>query len=425
MDQKKRVWICLLLTGLLTTSLLFAAGGQEGAAEEVTLTCWLTEPTSERNAEGFAQAVEEYQNNNPGIKINISYFPWGELSKKLIAAGVSAALPDVFSISPRDAAGFFVMGFPQPLNDLIDLDVDDFNPGALRYMTYNDKIMTIATEINCRGLFYNKDMLAAKGIAEPPTNWEELLETALALTEDTTGDGNIDTYGFAFDGAQSRSLIYTFAPFLLGNNGSFLNEAWTESSFNSPEAMEALQFFGELYYKWNVSPPGTPDSSRGDMRRLFIASKSALFNSGAWEFGGFKKDAPDLNYGVALFPGNRAKSGVLIGGSMMAVSSQGKQKKAAAKFLHFITNSKNQDILQESFPARTSTTELFDRYGTPGMKKFIEQMKYAHAVPVVEGWSKIEPSLIYAIQSVLLEKATAEEAANKAHQEINAVLGKS
>ena len=70
------------------------------------------------------------------------------------------------------------------------------------------------------GLFYNKKLFEKAGL-QPPKTWSEFVDTAKKLTKDTNGDGKIDQWGVAIEGASITESAH-FA-FILGRqNGGEL-----------------------------------------------------------------------------------------------------------------------------------------------------------------------------------------------------------
>lgn len=91
-----------------------------------------------------------------------------------------------------------------PLDDYIDnsgmLGRDDYVAGrygsVLDSATYRGKLWGIPLIGDTYALFHNNQLYRDAGIDEKPVTWEQVIETARALTRDTTGDGEPDVFGY-------------------------------------------------------------------------------------------------------------------------------------------------------------------------------------------------------------------------------------
>src|SRR5699024_5758859 len=95
----------------------------------------------------------------------------------------------------------------------------------------NDEYYGLPVGSNALGLFYNEDMFEEAGV-EPPTKWDELIETAELLT-----DG--DQKGFAMSAVKSEEGAFQFY--------SFLRSAGAEyTELSSDEAVKLLEMLTQL-----------------------------------------------------------------------------------------------------------------------------------------------------------------------------------
>jgi multiple sugar transport system substrate-binding protein len=120
-------------------------------------------------------------------------------------------------------------------------------------------------------LEYRKDLFDKKGLKEPKT-WDDLLAAAKALTEDQDGDGKIDRYGISLPLKREYSVGVFFLSFLWSNGGHVLDKQGN-IVFNSPETIETLKFFKELY---KYAPPGVTDYSWLQLIETYSQDKVAM-----------------------------------------------------------------------------------------------------------------------------------------------------
>jgi sn-glycerol 3-phosphate transport system substrate-binding protein len=127
----------------------------------------------------------------------------------------------------------------------------------------------------------------------PPTTWDEVIEYGQALTQDTDGNGEIDQWGFN----THKDTHWYISTMFLENGAQVINEEQTEVLYNSPEAVEMLQLWGDMVNTHQIMPPGQHAEAKGD----FLAGKlGMLFRSCA----GIPSTAAEVTFdlGVGMAP---------------------------------------------------------------------------------------------------------------------------
>src|SRR5690606_2987224 len=123
-------------------------------------------------------------------------------------------------------------------------------------------------------MYYNKDLFKAAGLdpEKAPANWDELDETAKKLTK-RDANGNVTQWGMEINSAGTYPY-YLFQALPTANDVLLMNPEGTETYFDKPAVIEALQFWHDLAYKHNVMPQGTIDW--GTTPKDFLEGKTAI-----------------------------------------------------------------------------------------------------------------------------------------------------
>ncbi|MBC6407977.1 MAG: extracellular solute-binding protein [Rhodobacteraceae bacterium] len=145
----------------------------------------------------------------------------------------------------------------RPLNDLVEKYRAEYDIEDTMLIRFGDEIAAIAFMVNAQHLFYRKDIFEANGI-EVPTTWEELL----AVAETLQAAGIEHPYGAAF--GNSWELANEYINLLLANGGTLFDPATSDSTFETPEAIAALEKMGELY---KLMSPNAMSMDFGDVKR--------------------------------------------------------------------------------------------------------------------------------------------------------------
>ncbi len=131
-------------------------------------------------------------------------------------------------------------------------DMDDIFPVALSNFTITGK-QRVAMPYRFTSLImhYQPDVLAKVGITKAPGTFEEYRAAGLAVTEKF---GPV-RYGIGMHARESNSLVTGWLPFLLSAGGRFYDSKNWEVLINKPEAVAALQFYGDLMAKDKIVVP--------------------------------------------------------------------------------------------------------------------------------------------------------------------------
>ncbi len=155
---------------------------------------------------------------------------------------------------------------------------------------------------NDSGMFYNKRIFKEAGIKDPQQlmdednwNWTSMLDAAKKLTVDNNGDGKADQYGLA--GAH-----YVLSELLIASNGGRIyDEANKKVAFDSPAAMEALNFEHSLYTEHKVVKENEGNDWE-DPAKYFAEGTIAMYPGGLWEIEGRILDKLKDEWGYVYMP---------------------------------------------------------------------------------------------------------------------------
>ncbi len=151
-------------------------------------------------------------------------------------------------------------------------------------------------DIHPIGINYNVDAVEADGLDPDsrPTNAEELLSWAEALTVDSDGDGTLDQYGVSAPATNVMTFRLWWG-LIFQNNGSFISDDLSTITIANDEAAEALEFLRDLVAVHGVAPEGQSDPDTD-----FLTGSVAITFQGPWWITGFV-DA-GLNFRTAPVP---------------------------------------------------------------------------------------------------------------------------
>lgn len=338
--------------------------------------------------------------------------------------------PDLFVSLATQRFTMASTGMAMPLDALIASDadgkayIDDFLPSFMEDSYVDGKIYSIPFQRSTEILYYNKDKFKEAGLdpESPPKNWDELLEDAKKLTND-----NCYGVGIALN---SGSAQWTFTGFSLENSEKgkmLMSEDGKKVFFNTPENVEALQFWLDLQNKHKVMAEGVVQWT--DLPTQFLAGEVAMMYHTTGNIANINKNAT-FEYGTCFMPGKK-QFGAATGGGNFYISSgiSEDRVKAAWKFIKFATDTEKaaQWALDTGYvPTRKSCyeTDMIKKYyeEVPQAKVAYEQLQYAKPELTTYNAAEIWRVLNDNIQSAVTGDVTAKEALDNAQSEAEGIL---
>jgi len=268
-------------------------------------------------------------------------------------------------------------------------------------------------------LFWNKDMFEEAGLdpEEPPTTWDELVESAKAMTKLDAND-RYEQEGFGWN-AEGQGL-HTFQQVMLRQHGvEPYSEDNKEVLWNSePESYEA---FGNWLDMTKVDKIGEPEVGNS-YREAFVAGIAGMIIDGSFAIGDVKET--DFDWGVTTLPlleeGGVESNYASYWTNAIAKGVEGDKLEASEKFLEFLIQ---EDVQKEwmdnigELPAAQSLIEDEELLSDPVYGPFIEGLDYAHATFFVNE-DKERQAVIDAVDKILLEDAPYDDTFDEMVEEL-------
>jgi multiple sugar transport system substrate-binding protein len=243
------------------------------------------------NYKAYQAVITKFQQDYPGWKVDWQLYQAADMHTKLLANYAAGNPPDLVEESGW-VLEFGLQGKIQSLNPYIERDgkamgyPSDWQPYTVESNTINGEVMGLKLHLTNVLLFYNKDMFSKAGIAKPPTTWDEFLTTAKALTSGSQ-------YGFALNSDASYGW-----PWFIQNGVNWVDADKKKMAFDTPEAIEAMQFQADLIYKHKVAPIPVSAVAYEGPQKLFSAKRAAMILTGPWDILAIQQGSPDVNFGI-------------------------------------------------------------------------------------------------------------------------------
>ncbi|MBI3914591.1 MAG: ABC transporter substrate-binding protein [Chloroflexi bacterium] len=382
-------------------------------AQKVKLTFWYALSGTQGK---FVEAlVDKYNKSQPNVTVEVIFQgSYADIAQKLTAAITAKTMPDIAQMGGAPTLGD--SGAIVPIADLASAaERADIYDGFWDYNKFQGKIVTMPFNNSVPMLYYNKDLFVAASLdpSKPPTTWDELVKAATALTK--PGQWGFNTH---------TDTHWYFSAMMLQNGGKILSDDGKKVVYNSPEGIEALQFWGDLVTKNKVMPSNQHANAGAD----FVAGKVGMLMRSSATLATIERDAK-FKVGVAPLPCKKVCSEPLGGASLVIFKTTAEKQKAAWEFAKWMTSAENSvDLfLQTGYvPIRKSVSDvpaLKEYYKTsPNAESVIKAVQSSSAIPVFSELGNSDEQLRKAVEKIELGAASAKDALDTAASVINKAL---
>lgn len=414
----KGKWLITLLVALFSLSV--------AQTKLSILTHW-----GEENLLAGQQTMYDTCAAETNVTVDLKTVPFNDLLTTIVTGRTAGTNPDIYHLYNLwlpDFTGEGGMLVPPP-QEMIDEITANSPEAVINGITVNGQIWGYPTEVNTYLLLYNKRLLEEAGYSEPPKTWDELKDIASKITKkDDTGA--ITQVGFGVLPGWDSGIVHPFSALLLSNGGTYLNDDFSATAFNSPQGLETVQLYADLLENggMDMSVSGW-DYPNGKVGMVIMANwwRATLQGSEAISY--------DNEVGVAPVPvgPNGTDSMTLSYNWLWSVDAGSQNQEAAWNFIRCLNTEKEAgkgspmgDYLVHSLGAIPSL--LYDQKAFAAdlsdffLQAYVDSTNYARPEPVVKGGQEVKTRLQTEIEAVLSGVSDAETALQTAADEGDAVL---
>lgn len=424
----KRIMVSVFL--IVMSFSAYAAGQQEaaagsGEAKDVKLTMASWSVREDRFSDYFEALKTDFEAANPGITIEFTGYPYGELKKQVLIMANAGQSPDIIQSERGWYSSFVDGGYVAELDDLLGVEyLAEVYPAILGDMKVDGKVYGVPWIASPFVMFYNKALFAEAGLADKaPASYEEAMMYAEKLSALKDKDGNAiyglgqSTASVPVSGSAVLSMFFSYG-------GGFRDGAGNIDVINAGNkgALEALKEMHASKY----NPEG---AKLKDLRNLFAIGRLGMYFDTLWGIGGAYAINPDIQGSVGVtnpLSGDGAPAGSSLEAHMLLVAEDSVNKEAAVKFIKFATSPEQMGKYVEIAPFLFPKADQVD--GNPGYQSnpgIAPVLTYADTIHSIEKNPEMENvflAMTTAAQSVTVGGMSADEALANLDKELKFLL---
>lgn len=403
-------------TSLLSLSLLAACGNgdEESGSEESsdTLSVWMMGDGNETVQPIFDAYTEE-----TGIEVDLQSIPWSAAHDRLLTAVASGEGPDVVQMGSTYMAEFTDAGALLDISDYIEssdaLSPENFFEGNVATTMFDDNYYGVPWYTETRALYYRTDLLEEVGYPEGPSNWEELYDAAVKLSE--RGD---NMYGFDINLKEQ-----TFGPMFAKQNGSEIINDAGEPVLNEPEFVEAIEYLHSF-----VEAGATTNQDLGiELSQSFGGEGIVpMFISGPWSISMIEDQTTDIEgkWDIRTLPEGPVSNVSNTGGANLAVWSSSDHPDEAMDLIEHIVS---VDSLMTYYDTTSSLPALVEAWEEEPFQDekiavFGEQLENSEHMPLIEGWDRMSQAYLSSFEQIMVGGADIQETLDNLNEEVKTII---
>jgi raffinose/stachyose/melibiose transport system substrate-binding protein len=340
----------IVLSIVFIAAFMLSACGTKAPSNEPVVVTWWHISTKDPALSDWQKMADDYMASHPNVKIEITVLENEAFKTKLATVLQSGEVPDIFQ--SWGGAGLAEQAQAGLLKDISsELKAnggewkDTFAPGALDVFKVDGKYYGVPWDMGMVSVWYNKDLFAQAGIANPPTTWDEFLADCQKLI-----DAGITPIALGEKDTWTGMHIWSYLATRIGGQAAFDSVykgtgKWTDPTF--VQAGTELQKLIDM----GAFQEGFLGATHDEMQATFGNGQAAMIICGQWTPSVEAANSADgvgvKNLGMFSFPavagGKGEVTDAMGGGNGFAIGKNASAE--AVDFAKYLTSMQNQTVL--------------------------------------------------------------------------------
>lgn len=292
---------------------------------------------SEARQEYTMEAIKNFEERNPTIRVQLKYGSWNGFPDRMdaeIAAHTEADIMQInyswlYKYSPNGDRFYDL----RKLSSFVNLS--NYDETVLELGTVNGVLNAVPIALNTPIFYWNRTLYGQYGL-KPPTEWEDLFEAAEVMSKD----------GIYPLGAAPRFIWFMCAAYVEQQTGRRILGEGAKLTFTEEDLQAMVDFYGRLVEEKVIPPAGFFD-------RLML-SDGECAGALAWisDADSFCNEAMENGYAIEVGDYLTSPQAKRLGwyvkpASLYAVSKDTQHSKEVGLLLNYLLNSENMSKLQK------------------------------------------------------------------------------
>jgi len=346
--------------------------------------------------------IAAFEASHAGVTVNAEAVPWGTCQDKSMTLAAAGDPVGLAYIGSRTLKQLGRSGLILPVN-ISEEKQALYQPGILNTVSDGGQFWGFPHAFSTKALFINCGLVEEAGEAcVAPRTWTGLYNMAKAVNDNTSAAG-IGITGKDFD-----NTMHQFLNYLYSNGGSVSDAATGEITFNSPETVETLEFYGKLA---GVAQEGPMGYERSQLTQLYNDGQIGMYINGPWGAGQHNDNIAEIV--VPIPAGPSGESGTLLITDSVAVFKGSANEALAMELADALTSGEAQYDLDSSWGLTPilQYDKIMDEvyYTTDYWQTFVAPIGSGGPEPMFEDFKALQMGINSAIQGMILGEGSAAD----------------
>lgn len=377
------------------------------------------------NRDVLDNLVAQFNQTHDDIELEALYVGQGDQQiPKILTAVLGQSPPDLLWYAPMLTGQLVELDAIRPLDDWYAQTkvLDDLDPSLYEAIALEDHLWSVPFGVNNVGIFYRPSLFAEAGMTDLPHTWDELRRVAQQLTD---RDAHPPRHGILLPLGKGEWTVFMWLAFLWSAAGDLLDHG--QIHLVTPEAIAALHLWQDLVADGSalLSQP-----ERGYELTDFLAGKVAMQLAGPWTLRELRSTGVD--FAVMPIPIDQQPATAIGGENLFIFRTQPEREQAALQVAEFLVSEAAQTqwaigtgYLPVNLRSRQSEAYQSVVQEQPALQIFLDQAEQGRSRPIFANYNRLSDQLGRAIEAVVLQSKSPEEALRQAQQRLDRILGTS
>jgi ABC-type glycerol-3-phosphate transport system substrate-binding protein len=373
---------------------------------------------------------------DPQVKVDYILFPGqiNEFRTKMVAMYAGGDIPDAQWVHTSITSLIGSKKLLKPLEEFARRDrstpLSDFYPGLLDYFRWKDTQYALPWYSTGYALVFNKVLLDRLGVTLPDKlekdgkwNWDTFLSTLRGATRGTQGSPD-RTIGLQ----PISTALDTICSWFWQNGADVFTKDMKKCIANEPAAVEAMQWYADLYLKYQAVNFGNPTTQ--DFPDGFFSGRVGVRYAGKGDTAP-EGDLVKANFALGMAPSPKGKAGRInrMGPLGFGVANGGPNGDTGWRWVRFMAGPQAAAILlkrQSTLPVRPKQAQLpeFEKSMLPWENKdtWLESQATARALYQPASYNEIGAIWTTTWADILAQKGTVKALLDDFARQANAMI---
>ena len=360
--RRRRNAIKLVGVAAAATTLLAMAGcssNSSGTSSDGNVTIEFAQWWEPELGDGqFRGLMDQFEKENPGIKVDLVSGPYASTKEQLFAGAASGTMPDVVGLDGAWVSDFAKQGVIADLSKLMsDSGYDESQLASQIKVDGSTYMIPVVNFVY--PMFTNDGLLAQAGVTAPPSTRTEFADAAKKIT---ALGGDVSGWVLplsleAPNGVQNDVMSWVWA-----SGGSMLKDG--QPDLTNSDVSSATDFIQQMWDD-KVIAPGSFTMKEQDKVEEFTNGRVGMMIDSLAHINLIRQSNPDLTFSISAIPakdGFTGERGIPYASWGIGVAENSEHKDAAFKLVQFLMGKDvNSELstMAKAFPGNTESVPTF------------------------------------------------------------------